>query len=475
MVDKLPERPTKLQFFKEYLDVSLSDDRMTAQMIYSIYPDAPLELSDFLDYFKSQGVIYGIKEDIVQSVCDNPSLFTGRALLIAEGLMPIHGKDAVIQWNFKPIVPFVEGESSENIKVDYKNIENVINVKGGELLATKTPFTEGTAGMNVSGNKIEARSGRNIPFKIGKNVVLDQTGLLAYATIDGQISITDKDKLNVFPIFEVKGNVDYSIGNIDFVGSVVIRGNVLAGFSVRAGGDLRVLGEVEGADLEAAGNIEIRAGVFGQGKGIVKAGNNLTASYLNQANVQAKNDVIIGSSMHSNIRAGNKVICRRGKGLIVGGRIQAGEMIDVNVIGNLGQTPTSVEVGISPELINEYNAIKERIFQIEGDLDKANKALSLLNRQLIQDKGYLPPDKMELRNNLSSAVHTLEKTIPDLEQRKNEIEERLELVGQAKIDVHNIAFPGTKVVFGKYVRFLNLEHSRISFRLSEGEIMTIPL
>jgi hypothetical protein len=49
------------------------------------------------------------------------------------------------------------------------------------------------------------------------------------------------------------------------------------------------------------------------------------------------------------------------------------------------------------------------------------------------------------------------------------------MVNQARIDVYHTAYPGTKLIFGKYTRYLKLEHSRISFRLADGEITAIPL
>lgn len=471
----MPERPNKQQFFNDYIDFSISEDKMIAEMIYSIYPIDTLQKSDFLLFLNRHNVTYGIEEQLLDEVCQHPAKFTGKILSVARGTLPENGKDACITWNFEYVTSHENKADTDDQAIDFKELKNVINVKTGELLATKTPFTEGRPGTTVLGQKIEARNGRNIPIKIGKNVVLDETGLKAYAAIDGQVSFTENEKINVFPVYEVKGDVDYSVGNIDFVGSVVIRGNVLAGFTVRAGGDIRILGEVEGADLEAQGNIEIRAGVFGQGKGSIKAGHNLVANYINQANVHAKNDIIVGSIMHSSVKSDHKIICRRNKGLIVGGRIQAGELIDVNVIGNVGQTPTVLEVGISPDLINEYAAIKEKIVQLESDLDKANKALAVLNRQLVEQRGSLPPDKMALRNNLSAAVITIEKGLPELQHRKVEIEESLEMISQARINVQSIAFPGTKLVFGKYVRYLKNEYSRMTFYLQEGEITAQPL
>lgn len=471
----MPERPSKQQFFDEYIDISISEDQMQAIIVYSIYPYGQLHKDDFLQFLRKHKIVYGVNEELLEEICQQPERHTGSILKVAEGAFPVNGKDAVIQWNFDERTIRENLPDNENNNIDYKELDNVINVVAGKLLATKIPAEAGSPGYTVYGNTIAAKPGRNIPIKIGKNVVLDESGLKAYSIIDGQVAFTDGEKINVFPVYEVKGDVDYSIGNIDFVGSVVIRGNVLAGFSVRAGGDIRILGEVEAAEIDAQGSVEIRAGVVGQGKGSINAGHNITANYLNQANVHAKNDVVVGSIMHSNVKADRNVICVKGKGVIVGGRVQAGEGIEANVIGNVSQTPTTVEVGISPDLINTYNALKEKIVQIEVDLDKANKGVSMLNRQLIENRGQLPADKMELRGNLANAALSLQKILDADKQQFHEIEQGLDNVHNARIKVNGIAFPGTKLIIGKYVRHLRLEHSRISFRLEEGEIITSPV
>lgn len=145
-----------------------------------------------------------------------------------------------------------------------------------------------------------------------------------YAAIDGLVTKTDRDKLNVFPVYEVNGDVDYNIGNIDFVGTVVIRGNILTGFRVKASGDIRVTGGIEGAEVESDGSIEITGGVIGSNKGYVKAGRNIRCSFVQEGNVIAYEDITVTQSiMHSNVRAGKSVRCLGAKGLIVGGIVQA--------------------------------------------------------------------------------------------------------------------------------------------------------
>lgn len=57
-------------------------------------------------------------------------------------------------------------------------------------------------------------------------------------------------------------NVGATTGNIDFIGSVYVKGDVQSGFKVSATDDIIVDGLVEGS-LEAGGNIILRNGMKG--------------------------------------------------------------------------------------------------------------------------------------------------------------------------------------------------------------------
>ena len=55
---------------------------------------------------------------------------------------------------------------------------------------------------------------------------------------------------HVRPVLEIKGDVDYGTGNIDFNGDVHIFGDVREGFDVRATGTIIINGLVEAATVE---------------------------------------------------------------------------------------------------------------------------------------------------------------------------------------------------------------------------------
>ena len=95
--------------------------------------------------------------------------------------------------------------------------------------------------------------------------------------VDGHVSLVE-GKVFVSDVYEVE-NVDLSTGNIDFEGSVQVKGNVSSNFVIRAGGNVIISGVVEGAYIEAGGNIIIARGMNGMTKGILKAGGNIVAKF----------------------------------------------------------------------------------------------------------------------------------------------------------------------------------------------------
>lgn len=358
-------------------------------------------------------------------------------------------------------------------KVDYKDLVRLHNVKKGQLIARKILPMPGKSGNTVTGEEIPYKAGKDAHFKVGKNVLIDQDETSMYAAMDGLVTLTEKGKVNVFPVYEVNGDVDYSTGNIDFVGTVVIRGNVLTGFTVKSAGDIRVVGGVEGAELISGGSIEIAGGIIGYNKGLVSAGKNVKVSFIQDGNVVAGEDVIVSQSiMHSNIRAGRDVLCNGSKGLIVGGVVQAGERVVARTIGNTMSTATAIEVGVVPELRNEINDLRLELRQLLENEDKTNKALYLLNQ--LANNGQLAPDKVALRVKLNATKQSHMREEKRIKERVLEIERMLEDTVRARVEVVKTIYGGSKIVIGRYTRFVKDPTERVVFIYSEGDITLAP-
>ncbi|MFC5401963.1 DUF342 domain-containing protein [Cohnella soli] len=459
----------------ESLQVAISDDKLNAFLVFKkVEGDLKLTSRDLEQFFQSQGVKYGLQSDTVALIAKRPQDFFFSQNLIAVGTPPQPGVDGYV----KVIVGQDEEEERRPLEredgtVDYKQVTHLPNVKAGQLIAERVPAQPGIPGKSVNGDDIPPKEGKDVQFKVGKNVVVNPEKIGLYAAIDGMVTKTDKDKLNVFPVFEVNGDVDYKVGNIDFVGTVVVRGNVLTGFRVKASGDIRVTGGIEGAEVESDGSIEISGGIIGSNKGFVKAGRNVRCSFVQEGNVIAGEEVIVSQSiMHSNVRAGKAVKCLGAKGLIVGGIVQAGDRVTARMIGNSMSTATVVEVGVRPELRLELNDLRATMRQLADSADKTEKALSLLDQMAAV--GQLTADKLALRVKLTSTKRQVAEELKVAKERILEIEKTLEDATTARVDAVHTLWGGTKIVIGRYTRFIKDSAQHVSLRFSEGEIMMAP-
>jgi len=456
------------------IQIIVATDKMTAEIMYCPADEEPILTTDTIKQaLEKSGVTYGIMEDAIENFCRNPLSYENKPLQIAAGLEPVAGTDGYVEYVFSNNeLDERKPKELDDGRVDFYNVLQIANVSRGQLLAKKHPATPGVNGVTVTGETAMAKAGKEAVLKPGKNVILNEDRTLLYSVIDGQLSFSENDKVNVFPVFEVNGDVDFRVGNIDFVGTVVIRGNVPTGFRIKASGDIRVHGSVEGAELIAGGSIEIKSGIVAQDKGEVTAGCNVIASYIQNGNVNAGMNVQVSQSiMFSNIRAGKNVICQGTKGIIIGGTIQAGEKIIAQVVGNSTSTPTCLEVGVKPELRNELTTITKELQLHYENLRKTEQGLNVLD-QLLKVSGELPQDKKVLQIKLRNTQLMIEKEIKKFETRKKQLEEEIDNESAAVVEINQIVFPGTKLVFGKWTRFVRQEYSRTRFLVIDNEIRT---
>jgi len=325
--------------------------------------------------------------------------------------------------------------------------------------------------MSVHNTELPAKNGKDIPVKLGKNTVFDKKKQQLYATIDGQLSITENGKINAFPVFEVNGDLDFSVGNIDFIGNVVIRGNVPVGFKIKAKGDIRVSGGVEGAILEAEGSILIQSGVTAQNKGYIHAGHDIKTTFVSNGKLFAEGNIMVSQAiMHSEVTALKEIHCLGSKGLIVGGLVQAGLSIKCRNIGNNMATPTVIEVGSNPTKGNELKELRLQLQEQATKLDKTMKAIQILN-QLMRKIGTLPSDKQAMLEMLKQTKEITEKTMLDIETELMTIEEELDQLPPATVEVSSYIYQGTKLVFGRYIRFIRNQEKAVKFLLKNSEIV----
>ncbi len=430
--------------------VTVSPDELKAFItLYNTGDNVAIKKEDIIGALDSQRVVFGIKEDIISYLVESP--LYNEAFCVAEGIAPQNGKNGLITYHFNTDVNKTP-TLMEDGRINYRELNLIQSVKEGQVLCSLVPPVKGVEGKTIKGRVISAVNGKPAVLPRGKNVAISEDGQSLVATTAGEVEYLDAMKVSVYTNHEVPADVDNSTGNVSFVGSVIIKGNVLSGFSVEAGGNVEVFGVVEGATIKAGGNIILRRGMQGMGKGTLIAGGDIVARYIEYSSIEASNNIQAEAIMHSNVKCGNKLELTGNKGLLVGGTCKVGNIVVAKVIGSHMATITDVEVGVDPSVRERYKNAREEIVSMESDIKKADQAITILRK--MESAGVLTPDKQEI---LTKSVRTkvyLSTKIQEVKQEISILDEKLQQEGNGKIRALSFIYPGVKVSIGTCMMYV---------------------
>lgn len=452
------------------ISLTVTPDKMKAYItIATLHEANRVSKDDVLKFLENSGITYGIKQDVLEDIIRFEIYNT--PVCIAEGDPPVNGEDGRIEYMFN-INNDVKPTILEDGRVDFRRLNIIQNVKKGDILCTLIPPTPGIPGKNINGKNIPARDGKRVALPKGRNVEVTEDGMRLRSVIDGQVTFDD-GKVNVFSNYEVKADVDNSTGNISFVGNVIIRGNVLSGFVVEAEGFVEVWGVVEGAVIKAAGDIILRKGMQGRGKGVLISGGDIIAKYIEHSNIEAKNDIRAEAIMHSNVKCGNKLELCGKAGQLVGGVCRVGREVVAKVIGSDLATLTEIEVGIDPAIKERYKQLKTDMKNMENDVKKADQVINILKK--MEAAGTLTPEKQEM---LARSVRTKIFYTNEIQQIREEllkIEAILQEETGGKIKVSDFLYSGVKVSIGNCTMYIKDTLQHCSLYRDGADIKVGPL
>lgn len=354
---------------------------------------------------------------------------------VAFAIQPVNGHDAYISYNFETDPKKIKAKVSDSGNINYKDWNQIQNVIAGQPLAQKILAERGKGGKTVFGRYLEATNGKDIQIQLGQNVSLDRDGVTIKADIDGEVMLIN-GKIFVEPVKYLDA-VNVKTGDVNFVGTVIIKGSVEEGYKVEAT-NIEINGIVDKSRLEATGNIIVRQGIFGKGEGYVKAGKSLWAKFINDTTVEVEENVIVYDSIvNSNITAMKNIVVKGKKAQIIGGHLLATQEICARKIGSPGGgAETILEVGIDPRAKKRLEELQTMQAKSAKDFENIDLDIKNLEQQKKLRK-KLPHEKEEKLRLLKEKCDQI--TI-DLEQMTKEIDsiqkhlKELKAVGKVKCE-----------------------------------------
>jgi len=449
--------------------LEVAEDQMSA-VIRFIAPSEGgrlLTLEELVKDLRIRKIIFGIQVQALQDFFANREYC--KDIVVAKGKEIVQGKDAYIEYDFNTDI-HIRPTIREDGSVDFFNLNTISHCRKGQVLARIIPEVKGQSGRNIFGVELVPREVKPTLFHFGRNIEVSEDNLSLISKVDGHVTLVE-DKVFVSDILEVE-NVDNSTGNIEFEGSVQINGNVISNFTVNARGNVIVNGVVEGATITAGGDIVIARGMNGMGKGILEAGGNIIAKFLENAEASAGGYIQTESILHSTVSSEKYIEVDGKHGFITGGHVVAAERLGVKTLGSEMGASTVVEVGANPKMKEEYLQLQKNVTETQKILnstrsimatyaDKRAKGVQMTNEQLEYLKSVILLDnnkKKELEND---------------QKRVEEIQEKLSVQSQAYVEVRGQVFPGTKIIIGDLSMVVQNSNRSCRFEKVRGNVKCI--
>lgn len=413
----------------EDIEVEISTNSMEAY-VRILSKDKVVTKQRLLDVLDLHDIRAGIIQSAIEEIVNAQN--TRKPVLVARGQIPRKGADGWYECYFRTLInkrPKIMKDGS----ADYKNVEWFETVKEGQKLAYYHRAEPGTDGYTVSGKVIPAQRGVEKGILVGKGFEMQPDKKTYIATVSGMVKMNDTT-LEVSRHMEVQ-DVTLATGNINFDGSLHIKGNVEAGTEVHVSEDLEIDGNVGAATIVCGGNILLKKGINAAGHGYIKSEKGIVSRFFEAVRVEANEDIQVNKCLNSQLYAGGMIIS---SSTIAGGVACAEKGFRIKNSGNSIGLHTALKIGYNEE-------IQKKMHELNSAVWEAEQELHMLNNSYQSVVAKYPP---EVRNTMDLFIK-LEKSVMAKRTQINEMRARLEKyqnkVKDAKVVIGGHAFEGTVV------------------------------
>ncbi len=433
---------------KDFADIETTDLEAFIKLKESLLSSGrTLNFNELIFLLNHHNVYLGIDENAIFELSKNPVF--EKWVKVASGISPTPGLDAKAEEKIK-IDSTMKPQELLSGKVDLKALDFVHNIDKDTVILVKYLPTKGKPGRSIFDTELPAPDGKDVTILAGKNTywsedrsrLLSKTGGFVYRSIHG---------IEIEEIFLVKGNVDYSTGNIKYKGDVVVFGNVLTGFEIDAGGDIKVNGIIEGSNLISRnGSIEIKGAVFGQQRATIRAKKNITFGRAQDATFISEGTIFIHEyALHCQLKGEQGLATTHQGASVVGGQVISYNYIEIHESGSDKKIQTILNIkdkneDLNSEKLQELTNLKTKLDQ---SLLSTEKSLRLMKKMIEQVKVINDKSKEKLEKAVNdyyaakNKINYINQRIADV---KSEKEKPKDLYGFVNI-IEN-CYEGTKIV-----------------------------
>ena len=422
--------------------VRITEDKSEAWLYLCAPDDGEMyEKSDIIRYLQLNNVVAGINESHIAAMCYKQ--IYEREVKVASSVKGDPGREGYYEFFFNTEKP--KPKINSDGTVDYRSMSLVQNVTEGSKLAVYHPAVQGTSGRDVTGAFEKVKLYKELRPLSGRGVSNEQNPNEYYATMSGKIEYDGTNKLSIVEVYEVQGGCNYSNNAlVEFNGDVIIHGNVEAGVTIRAGKSLTVDGVVESAMITAGGDVCLKRGMQGSGKGMLTAGGNVFTEFLEYTKVDAAGSVQSNVILNSQVESKGTVTLTGKKGLIAGGNVHAMMGVSCQNAGNASEIKTGIHIGVLPELLDRRMEVSQQYGKLNEELDEIVLGMAKVLR-VRQQTGELSEQLQQHLESLKDRKDEVYKKCVETKKEAERLEEMVTKAREAKIRISGSIYKGTVI------------------------------
>ncbi len=432
----------------------------------------PVSFEQIIQALKEKSILKGVYKSRIEKELQEKS---GNLFLIAQGKPADKSASPQVELFFQENERKAFQEMMQLLRIDTRDIKDLNICERNQLLARIHKGNPSEAGYRVDGQPAVDSTNTPSTIQVGKNTYLSEDESEVFSKEPGHIKWDPKTRsVSVEPVYIVEGNIDFSEGNLEnFVGKVIIRGDVMPKFKVSVDGDIEIHGTVEDAIVESTkGSVSILGSVVHYNEGYVKAKKDLHVSIAQNAKLYGENIHIGKEAMNCYIEAEKSLYVEGSPGAIVGGQAFARFLVKANTIGSASWVKTAIHAGDIREDKKRQRRLKNEVHQSSSLIDSLSESKAILNK--LAEKGLSESQEQELAQ-INQELNQHTERVRVYTKEISILTERIESMKKARIEVYDRIYPQVDLYIYDKSFIPSEEHRFCTFICKHKQVEIIPL
>ena len=433
---------------------SLDDDRLKLYLDIVLEPEKEITVAKIVSFFdkqiKEDLLDRDVLKDVVKTLNDGKEVKKRR---IAKGFPPKDGRNGKLVFLIKPYGKNTNSNSNKSEEHNLRDLHLFDNVHEAQTVARVYPPKPGDPGKDALGFEIESTPGKEYICQHDNTIEVqepvDNEPFKRVVTLQEGYLYDDSGKLTVKDELVINEDVDYRVGNLDFIGSIIVRGDVTSGFRVRAKKGIVVDGSLRGGSLlSAEGGVEVKGHAFGAPGEKIACRGDILLNMAQELQAECNSDIHLKKEARECVlRAHSTILASNAR--ILGGKSLAVCGLEAKTLGSKAGAGTEIYLCTDVETSVEYGDLLVNIASHEKALELIKVHLGPFafdqTRLALLDKPY----RRKIETLLSKYTSTLA-SYDALLKKRDKMVEGAQFSETTQVNVTENLWPGVVIYVGEH-------------------------